>query len=283
MSFDILTSIIRVQIVVTVICVPMIYFFGFWGLLIYNAAPLLVYAGLMYKRSPFSDTKPSFKKKEAFYLVKRGTVQMLYVQTSTAIKTFQQMFLLHFGGTTFVGLFSPALAIGSVINLLPGQLAQFIVPQMGYKYGSSGQAKDLWPYVKKILIYMPLAILPFSVFLALSLPWLINSFFPKYSESIVAMQIMAFGFVFSCSSMTTNFLYTIKAYKDATYIIIVEFLCYLLLPVIFYKVIGLTLLSSVASGVSSAYFLIYMATFVVMKVTLFKPKYNQIKENGEED
>lgn len=282
MSFDRLTTIIKYKILATIVCVPLIYFFGFWGLLIYNAVPLLVYAGLMMKRSPFNEIRPEIDKHNALFLVKRGTIQMVFVQTSTAIKTFQQMFLLRFGGTTFVGLFSPALAIGNVINLLPGQIAQFLVPQMGYKYGSSGQAKDLWPYVKKILTLMPLAILPFSALLALAIPWLINSFFPKYIESILAIQIMAFGFVFSCSSMTTNFLYTIKAYKEASTIIIVEFICYAVLPTFFLKIVGLPILISISVGVSLSYFIVYLTTFVVMRVALFKSKYNSLKENGKE-
>ena len=283
MSFNRLTGIIRIQLVVSILCVFFIYLWGFWGLLIYNAVPVLVYACLMYKKSPFTDTRPKFERGDAFYLVKRGTVQMLYVQTSSAIKTFQHIFLLKFGGTTFVGLFSPALAIGNVINLFPGQLAQFIVPQMGFVYGKSGQARDLWPYVKKVLIVLPLVILPFSIIIAIGLPWLINTFLPKYVESIIAMQIMAFGFIFSCSSMTTNFLYTIKAYKDATFIIIAEFLSYLLFPTIFYKIIGLPLLVSIAVGVSSAYLIVYMTTFIVMKVALFKPKYNIQNEDGQKN
>lgn len=274
MSFDILTSIIRIQLIASILCVPFIYFFGFWGLLLYNAIPALVYAGLMFTRSPFSDIKPKIEKHNSFYLIKRGTIQMLYVQTSTAIKTFQQMFLLRFGGTTYVGLFSPALAIGGVINLLPGQLAQFLVPQMGYKFGNTGNARDLWPYIKKILIYMPLAILPVSIVISLLLPWMVNTFFPKYVESILAMQIMTYGFIFSCSSMTTNFLYTIKAYKEATYIIIAEFLCYLILPTLFYKVFNLEILSSIAVGVSVTYLFIYITTVIVMRTTLFKAKYN---------
>ena len=283
MSFDKLTKIIRIQLYASILCVPLIYFFGFWGLLVYNAIPILIYAGLMKKMSPFADTLPRIEKINAFYLIKRGTIQMLYVQTATAIKTFQQMFLLRFGGTTFVGLFSPALAIGNVINLLPGQISQFLVPQMGYKYGSSGQAKDLWPFVKKIMLVMPLAIFPVSLLFYLVLPWLVNTFFVKYVESITAMQIMAFGFMFSSASMVTNFLYTIKAYKDATFIILAEFLSYLILPTFFYKIVGLPLLISVATGVSFAYLIIYITTFVVMRVALFKPKYNMSKEDGKED
>ncbi len=281
MSFDILTSIIRFQIIAMVLCVPLIYFFGFWGLLAYNAVPSLIYAFIMMKRSPFSDTKPRIEKTSTVYLIKRGTIQMLYVQTATAIKTFQQMFLLRFGGTTYVGLFSPALAIGSIVNLLPNQIAQFLVPQMGYKFGNTGQAKDVWPVVRKIMLLIPLAILPFSILLVLMLPWLVNTFFPKYIESILAMQIMAVGFVFSASSMTTNFLYTIKAYKEATFIIMAEFLSYALLPTFFYKVLSMPILVSVAVGVSIAYLVIYITTFLVMKIALFKPRYNCNNQKSE--
>lgn len=278
MSFDRLTSIIRIQLCVSIACVPLIYFLGFWGLLVYNAVPGLVHAVLMMKRSPFSETKPAINKESTIYLVKRGTIQMLYVQTATAIKTFQQIFLLRFGGTIYVGLFSPALAIGSVVNLLPNQIAQFLVPQMGYKYGNTGQAKDLWPFVKKIMLIIPAAILPLSIGLYFFLPWLINTFFPKYVDSVLAMQIMAFGFMFSCSSITTNFLYTIKAYKEATFIILAEFLSYACLPITFHKILGLDILTSVAIGVSLAYFVIYVTTVIVMRIALFKKQYNMQRQ-----
>ena len=88
------------------------------------------------------------------------------------------------------------------------------------------------------------------------------------------MQIMSFGFAFSSSSMVINFLYTLKAYKDAIFIILAEFLSYALLPTFFYKIIGLSILTSLAIGVSLAYFIIYVTTFIVMRVAIFRPKYN---------
>ena len=276
MSFDILSRIIRIQLFVAIGCIPMIYYFGFWGLLIYSSVPHLVYALLLLKKSPFNEVKPYITKSDMGYLTKRGIVLMLYGQTSTAIKTLPQWFLLQFGGTVFVGLFSPALAIGNVLNLIPSQLSQFIVPQMGYKYAQTGQAKELWPLVKRILIFMPMVILPFSVALYFSLPWLISTMFPKYIDAISAMQIMCLGFVFSCSSMTINFLYTIKAFKEATTILATEALSYLLFPVLTFKILGVSLLPAIAIGVSMTYLTVFMITFIVMKITLFKNKYNPV-------
>ena len=277
MSFDILSKILRIQLLVAVFCVPLIYYFGYWGLLVYSSVPYLTYAFLMFQKSPFREVKPFFSKDDFRYLTKRGVVQLLYGQSSTAIKTFPQWFLLHFGGTIYVGLFSPALAIGSIINLIPGQLGQFLVPQMGYKYSQTGQAKDLWPSVKKIFSIIPLAILPASVLLYFLLPWLITNYFPKYVDSISAMQIMCFGFIFSCSSMTLNFLYMIKAFREATIILISELICYLIIPFVVYKLLGNTLLNSVAIGVSATYLVLFVVTFVVMRIVLFKDKYNGIK------
>ena len=275
MAFDILSKIIRLQIFATVLCVPLIYFFHFWGLLAYNSVPILVYAFLMYKRSPFNDIKPAFVKEDSMYLVKRGMIQMCYVQTSTAIKTLQQWFLLHFGSTVYVGLFSPSLALGNVINMIPGQLNQFLNPQMGYRYGQSKQAKDLWPFVKKFMLITPLVILPISLFFYFLLPWLVTTFFPKYIEAINAMQIMSLGYIFSSSPIMGGFLYTIKAYKEATIIIATELIGYLVLPSFFYLVFNLPLLNSVALGVSCAFLCIYLCTFVILRVTLFKQKYNK--------
>lgn len=275
MAFDVLSRIIRLQILATILCIPLIYFFHYWGLLIYNSIPILIYAILMYKRSPFNDVKPAFTKDDTIYLVKRGTIQMCYTQTSTAIKTLQQWFLLHFGSTVYVGLFSPALAIGNIINMIPAQLNQFLVPQMGYKYGQTKQAKDLWPFAKKFTLVAPFVILPVSLSFYFILPWLITTFFTKYIEAIDAMQIMSLGFVFSASSAMGGFLYTIKAYKEATIIIATELICYLVLPSFFYLVVGLPLLKSLAWGVSTSFLCLYICTFVVLKVTLSKPAYNQ--------
>lgn len=275
MAFDILSEIIRLQILTAVFCIPLIYYFHYWGLLVYNSVPILIYAILMYIRSPFNDVKPAFTKNDSIYLIKRGTIQMCYVQTSTAIKTIQQWFLLHFGSTVYVGLFSPALAIGSIINMIPGQLNQFLVPQMGYKYGQTKKARDLWPFVKKFTLIAPFVILPISLSFYFVLPWLITTFFTKYVESIRAMQIMSLGFIFSAASNMGGFLYTIKAYKEATVIIATEFVSYLIFPSFFYLIAGLPILKSLALGVTCAFFCIYICTFVVLRITLFKPVYNK--------
>lgn len=160
--------------------------------------------------------------------------------------------------------------------MFPAQIALFINPQMGYKYGQSGNAKELWPYVRKMIIWLPIITIPVSILIWLTAPWLLETFFPKYIDSTWAMKIMSVGFIFSAAFITHGVLYTVKAYNYAYLYLFVELSGSFIFPMFFVKVFPFDVLTSVALGISTLSFILYILNGFILRKVLFLSKYNVI-------
>lgn len=272
-SFDKLSMIYFVDSLINLSFLFFIYKYQYYGLLLYYAGKEIIATLLMSIYAPYRGQPASFKKDIFLVLLKRGIFMTLFNQIKSAIDSFPKILLVSMGGVVQVGLFSPVLAVGTLINMIPNQLAQFLVPQMGYKYGETGKAEDMWVYLKKISLLMPLIILPFSIIGWLLIPSVIEYFFPKYIESIMPIRIMLFGFIFSIK-LAYNFLITIKAYREVLFLQGVDFVCLLLIPYTCIKFCHYTLTTSLSYGLSIGYFVSYVINYWVVKRTVFQDKYN---------
>ena len=159
--------------------------------------------------------------------------------------------------------------------MLPGQIAQFFHPQMGFKYGQSGNARDMWKYIKIMVIIFPLVSIPLCLVIWFTTPWLLETFFPLYIESEWPMKIMSIAFVFSSAFTTHGVLYTIKAFKYAYIYSTIEILGYLILPILMIQVLPYDILVSVTIGLGANNFILYFLNIYLLKKVLFLPKYNK--------
>lgn len=274
-SFDKLTKILVINTFLLFFLAWFIYKYHYYGILIYNGMKFSIYAILLNYFAPYKKLKPDFNISNLKILAKNGLVLMSFVQIRAFAQSIPKWILLSLGGVINLGLYSPALAINGLMNMLPLQLSQFIQPQMGFKYGQTGKARDVWKYLKKMIIFFPLVSLPIAITIFLLSPWLLSSYFPKYIESVNAMRIMAFGFVFSSAFNSHGFLYTIKAYKNAYIYSGVELLGYFLWPFSFSKFSNFDILTSIALGVAVNNFLLYFLNIVLIRSAIFHEKYNQ--------
>ena len=272
-AFDKLSKIYLIDSLVNLILVFFIYKFQYYGLLIYNVLGQIITTSLMYYYAPYRSENARFNKKDFIILFKRGMFMSVFNQIKSVINSFPRVLILYLGGVVQVGLFTPALSVGHFINMLPGQLAQFIVPQMGYKYGKDGKASEMWKYLKKITIYMPLMILPFSILGWFIIPYVLEYIFPKYIESLWPIRVMLFGFVFSLK-IAYNALITIKAYREVLLLQGVDAFCLLIIPYAIVKMGVYTMAIDMSIGLSIGYFVSYFVNYWVVKRTLFLPKYN---------
>lgn len=273
-AFDKLSMIYVIDSIVNLCFLFVIYKYLYYGLLISYAGKEIVITSLMYIYSPYRGEAAHFEKAPFMVLLKRGIFMSIFNQIKSAIDSFPRILLLSVGGVVQVGLFSPALAVGTIISIVPTQLAQFIVPQMGYKYGETGKAKDMWVYLKKITIYIPLVVLPFSIIGWFLVPYVLEILFPKYLESLWPVRIMLIGFVFSLK-LAYNFLISIKAYKEVLLLQGVDVICLLLIPYLFIRFGAFDLTISLSIGLSIGYFISYLINYWVVKRTVFLPKYNE--------
>lgn len=275
-SFNVLANIYWIQALAMLLLVLLVFKFGFYGYICYIVVSTTIKSVLMIIYAPFKTVKPRFDLGVFKHLVKIGIILMGFGQVRNVAHSVPKWFILAVGGTTSVGLFSPALAVVSVMCIVPNQIAQFFQPQMGYKYGQNGETSSMWPYSKKSMFYLPAIALPISLILFFIEPWMIEWLFPKYIESIISIQILTIGCIFSTSFITHNVLYTIKAYKEAVFYSVIELIGYILFPFIFYYLLRMDLLNSVALGVSVLYAVLYVMNYYLVKKALFCGKYNRV-------
>ena len=273
-AFDRLTTINQLEISITILGVYLIYKFGYWGILAYNMITYSTDACLLYWKAPFKELKPKLHLPVIFKMGKIGIAMMVLVQLRTAAQTLPRWIILLKSTREKLGLYTPATAIGGLINLVPGQFAQFFYPQMGYKYGQTGKASSMWPYVKKIFWILPLVVFPISASIYMLSPWILETFFPKYTESLWAMRIMCITFLFTSPNGATMVLNTLKAFKYSYLCSLVHFSGCFILPFLSVTFLSYDILTSVTVGLAINEFLCYLFNISILRHVLFLPKYN---------
>jgi len=273
-AFHKLSKIYIISACVNLVLIYFIFQFRYYGLIGYHVVSEFVATLLMWYSAPYRNLKPIFSSYCFKQLFKRGIFMTFVNQIIGIIESVPKLLLLTFGGVGLVGLFSPALAIGTVFNLIPSQIVQFLQPQFGYKYGQTGKAIDMWDYLKRISIIMPLCILPFSLIGCFFMPLVLEYLFPKYLESLMAIRIMLIGFAFSSGFITRSFLITIKAYREVVILYIIDLFLFVSLPLLLIKLGSEPIIINMSLGLTASYFISYCLTTFFASFTLKKNKYN---------
>lgn len=168
-AFDKLAKIYYIDLIVNLSFIPLIFFLSYSGYLIYQVGRHLFFSLLLFLYAPYRHVKPRYLSIPFKNLLKRGIFMTIVNQTKGIIESSSRLLILHFGNVLMVGLFSPALSIRTAMDMIPSQVSQFLNPQFGYKYGKSGKARDMWPYLNKASLIIPLVCIPF-----VALGWLIS-------------------------------------------------------------------------------------------------------------
>ena len=273
-AFDRLVTVYKIEIPLLALCIFFIYRFHYWGILIYNIISCLADTLLMYNRLPYKDVKPSIKKPVLYSMGKMGIAMMVLVELKSAAQTLPRWIILARSNREKLGLYTPATAINTLINLIPRQFGQFFYSQMGFIYGRTGKASDMWPYVRKLLFFLPLAVLPVSAIIYLLAPWILETFFPKYFESMWAMRIMCFTFLFYSASGLSWVLNTLKAFKFSYLSAICDFVGCFVWPYLMTIVLPMDILTTITIGLAINALINYVINIFILKHVLFLPKYN---------
>ena len=273
-AFDKLSKIYLFDCVVSVVLIYFIYHYGYFGLLLYHVVEYVVLTALMFVFAPYRGVLPYFHKYYFFSLLKRGIFMTIYNQIKSIIQSVPKLVLLKFGGTIFVGLFNPVIAVGSCMNMIPTQVAQFLHPQMGLKYGQSRRAMDLWKYLKTLSFLVPIVMIPVAIVGWYIIPYAMTYLFPKYVDSIRPIQIMLIGYVFSSSYLTRGFLITIKAYVRVLFLICIDLLLFVCFPLLIINLRGGNVMVGLSIGMSIGYVISYVLNFFIVWKTIQLKQYN---------
>ncbi len=253
-----------------------VYAYHYYGILIYNVLSYVVIVALMHFVRPFQNVQPKFKLEDFKYLVKNGLILMSFNQIRSAAQSIPKLIILKLRGTQILGLYSPALAVNTLFTVLPAAIAQFFQPQMGFRYGTTGMAKDLWPPTRKLFLLLIFVSIPIALIFWFSAPYLLLYLFPKYTESLESMRIMSVAFIFSSAYTTHGVLHSIKAYRYAYIYSIAEFIGYLIFPFLFAYIME-DVLVAISFGILVNNFLLAMLNYQLIRYALLLPKYNLSK------
>lgn len=273
-AFDKLANIYKWEIITKILLVYAIYKWQFIGLMLFHIGIEVVFAVGLYLNAPYRELKPKYFRVEFQCLIKRGLFMTVFNQIKNMTSSAPTLILLALGGVTYVGLFNPALTVRSLVNLVPNQIAQFLHPQMGYKYAQTQKACDLWPYFKRITIWMPICLIPVAIIGILCCPFVISNFFPKYNESILPICIMIVGFMFSTTFYTRGFLITLKAYKIVILLELMDTLLFVGIPALLILLFPDKVLIAMSVGLSIGYVISFFLNIIIVKKEIFKPEYN---------
>ncbi len=248
-----------------VITLPLIYYFGYFGLVFNQACSTLVSTIGMHFNRPIKD-RPifNFKLKP---LIKTGLPVFImgYIRGITA--SFNRIIILMNSTLTMVGLFGPVMAI-SGLNMMPKILSNYFFPKMNVLYGATDDSQKLWPMALRLNRVLFMFALPVTIAVAVLMPYLMPILFPNYVESVRAIQIMSVSFLFSGTLASHNVLYVIKAYKVAFIFTCLEVLLLFGIPFLAVYLVPLGVLESVAVGYVIAQFLLFIANIYCIRFAL---------------
>lgn len=256
-----------------VLVFPIVYFFHYYGLLIYQISTVFVQTILLHLFRPIK-ISPKFNYGNLLELTKVGIPPFLINYLKGIVTTFPKIILLKFGGVILVGYFSPVLAVYSALNLFPSVFANLFYPQMSYKFGESGNGRQLWPAVWKTSLILFLVAIPVILSLYLIVPFFMHYFFPNYSDSIASMQVICLTLLFSGTYVTQNAFFSIKAFKESALFTIFEAIISFIFPFLFLMMKQGAYIFNISLAIVIVHFALFVFNLLLLKFTLFNSKYN---------
>jgi O-antigen/teichoic acid export membrane protein len=220
-AFLSLAKIQGIQIGIIFLSVLLVYFHGYYGLVIRSLLTQTSFLFLAHLARPIR-VRPKYSRDRLISLVKVGLPIFSYAYLNGVAYTLPRLVLLTSSGVKWVGLFAPAEAIVSMYIMFPSVLAQYIYPQMSFTLGKSNDPKLLWPMAWKSAAYIFVFSFLFSLVGWFLLPWVIEGAFPQYLAGVFAAQLALIIGPFRGSMIGMNALYSLKSWPWLTLITIVN-------------------------------------------------------------
>lgn len=203
----------------TVVTVPLVYFFGFNGLLLRAVLTTTANVVLLHLSRPVR-VRPSWETESFITLLKTGLPIFILAYLSQVSATFDKAILLRRAGLEAVGLYAPAAAAFAGMLVFRQILGRYLYPQMSYSLGKNGDARLVLPWVWKSAVFMVLGSLPLVAVGWGLIPPAIRHFYPAYEAGIRAAQWGMVAGVLRAAQVGVNLLNSMKAFASLTVVTI---------------------------------------------------------------
>jgi O-antigen/teichoic acid export membrane protein len=263
--FDKLSKIQYVQSIFRVLTIGLIVLYGFYGLIARELFLSILQMMQLHWARTFH-LKPSLKLAVLKKLVQTGFPLFILSFLISTIDTIPRVFLIKYGTTELVGLFSPILILLNSASLIPNAISSYLYPKLSFDWGKNNNLLSLWRRVKLTLLISILISLPLSILVFLFSDYLMH-FFPKYANVTPYLKISCLSMLFISYKVGNVILAIVKKWN---YLIIYTFLYFSIqvLSIIILKKMGLNSLSVATFSQVITFSLMYIAAFVfTYKVT----------------
>lgn len=193
-SFIDLSKIQNVLSGTKLLSLPLVIYWGFYGLLLRELLLSLLEMLFFHIKRPLK-VEVGLEKESFLSLIKVGFPLFLVSYLVSIIETFPRLYIAKFGTISDLGLFSPVIIILGIAVILPNSIVSYMYPKMSYEFGQHDNKTKLWDVVKFTALISLLSSIPMCIvvyFVADQVTWL----FPKYSASVPYLKISAFSLLF---------------------------------------------------------------------------------------
>ena len=247
---------------------PLVYFFAYYGLLVYSLLVILVFVTMKHIRRPIP-AGPAWNKENFIKLVKTGlpVFGMNYMRGIS--NSFNKIILLAKGSVLQVGLFTPVTAIGIIITMLPGILGNYFFPKMNIRLGQTGNPAVLWPMVLKLNGIMMILAVPFVIFMWFASPYALELFFPEYISAARAMQLFSLNMFFAGTLISHGVIYATKSYKLGLIFSVAEFSLKFICPFLCVALFSGNILTLLTVGILVSGAILFLLNIFLIRLALF--------------
>lgn len=217
------------QAALLVLLFPLIIYQGILGYIFYQIFTNLIFLILLIILSPIK-VNAKFNIKDVKSLIQIGLPIFIMGFLNQMGKSIIKLAVLYFGGTVMLGIFAPVFAVINGVKILPKTIARFFYPKFSFQLGENGNTIQLWQSVRKIFIFLIVFLSIVFIPISIAIPYIIESFAPKYIDSVLPAQIVIFSTIVSASFLGTHALNSMKAYKSRVVLSITYLSCATIFP-----------------------------------------------------
>jgi O-antigen/teichoic acid export membrane protein len=193
------------------ILLPVVFFFGFEGMLIRVVVLSLAAVAFLHAVRPMR-VKLTWNWPALSELLKTGFPIFVLSYVESTSGTFDRVFLLQRAGVEQVGYYSLGMMTQQAMMVIPASVAIYVYPRMTYALAKEDDLLALWERAWKSTAAVFAIMLPLAICAVVALGWLVPTLFPKYVPGIPAAQILVFASLFSGALIGVNALWSMKAW-----------------------------------------------------------------------
>jgi O-antigen/teichoic acid export membrane protein len=181
----------------SILTIPIVYYFGYNGLLI-RSVLITAFSLLILYIYKTNVLQVHFHKEQFFTLLKVGMPIFFWAYIYSVFIGLDKVFIANYFSEREMGLFTPAIQVTAGLSVLPNSIFQVIYPRLCQRYGETGTIQSMMKLIMIPLKYLALGLIPIFVFVIYLVDPFIRIVLPNYVDGIVTAQWAIVAVYFRC-------------------------------------------------------------------------------------